>query len=57
MIRSTVATMADDMRRHGVTKHAIMLAGWALDPHIHERGYRSKLYDRTFTHGYRKGEK
>ncbi len=57
VIRSTVATMADDMRRHGVTKHAIMLAGWAFDPHIHERGYRSKLYDRTFTHGYRKGEK
>ncbi|ASS99427.1 MULTISPECIES: precorrin-4 C(11)-methyltransferase [Geobacillus] len=56
VIRSTVATMADDMRRHGVTKHAIMLAGWALDPHIHERGYRSKLYDPAFTHGYRKGE-
>ncbi|OQP07096.1 precorrin-4 C(11)-methyltransferase [Geobacillus sp. 46C-IIa] len=57
IIRSTVATLADDMRRHGVTKHAIIFAGWALDPHIHERGYRSKLYDRTFTHGYRKGEK
>ncbi|MEW5322299.1 precorrin-4 C(11)-methyltransferase [Geobacillus thermoleovorans] len=56
VIRSTVAALADDMRRHGVTKHAIILAGWALDPHIHERGYRSKLYDRTFTHGYRKGE-
>jgi len=56
VIRSTVATLAEDMRRYGVTKHAIILAGWALDPHIHGQGYRSKLYDRTFTHGYRKGE-
>lgn len=56
VVRSTVATLADDMRRHGVTKHAVIIAGRALDPHIHECGCRSKLYDRTFTHGYRKGE-
>ncbi|WP_339232961.1 precorrin-4 C(11)-methyltransferase [Geobacillus sp. FSL W8-0032] len=56
IICTTVAAMAEEMRRHRVTKHAIMLIGWALDPSVHERGYRSRLYDRTFTHGYRKGE-
>ncbi len=45
------------MRTNGIRKHAMILAGWALDPNIHEKDYRSKLYDKTFTHGFRKGVK
>ena len=46
------------MRKNGIRKHAMILAGWALDPSILEKDeYRSKLYDKTFTHGFRKGVK
>jgi precorrin-4/cobalt-precorrin-4 C11-methyltransferase len=33
----------------------MILAGWALDTNIHDKNYRSKLYDKTFTHGFRRG--
>lgn len=55
IVRSTVGTLDEDMRANGIRKHALILAGWALDPAIIERDYRSKLYDKTFTHGYRQG--
>lgn len=55
IVRSTVGTLDEDMRANGIRKHALILAGWALDPEIIERDYRSKLYDKTFTHGYRQG--
>ncbi|MBA2875909.1 precorrin-4 C(11)-methyltransferase [Thermaerobacillus caldiproteolyticus] len=57
IVRSTVGTLDEDMRTNGIRKHALILAGWALDSSIAERNYRSKLYDKTFTHGYRRGEK
>ncbi|WP_027409798.1 precorrin-4 C(11)-methyltransferase [Anoxybacteroides tepidamans] len=57
VVRSTVRTLNEDMRANGIRKHALILAGRALDPAIAERSYRSKLYDKTFTHGYRQGEK
>jgi precorrin-4/cobalt-precorrin-4 C11-methyltransferase len=55
IVRSTVGTLDEDMRANGIRKHALILAGWALDPAIIECDYRSKLYDKTFTHGYRQG--
>lgn len=56
IVRTTLANLDEDMRRNGIRSHAMILAGWALDPNIHEKDqYRSKLYDATFTHGYRKG--
>lgn len=56
IVRTTLANLDEDMRKHGIRSQAMILAGWALDPHIHEREqYRSKLYDKSFTHGYRKG--
>lgn len=56
IVRSTLKHLDEDMRQHGIRAHAMILAGWALDPHIHEKEeYRSKLYDKEFTHGYRKG--
>lgn len=56
IVRTTLAHLDEDMRRNGIRSHAMILAGWALDPNIHEKDeYRSKLYDAAFTHGYRKG--
>ncbi|KKB36770.1 precorrin-4 C(11)-methyltransferase [Bacillus thermotolerans] len=58
VVRTTLVNLDEDMKRNGIRKHAMILAGWALDPEIHERDeYRSKLYDASFTHGYRKGVK
>ena len=54
----TLVNLDEDMRKNGIRKHAMILAGWALDPKIHEKDeYRSKLYDAIFTHGFRKGVK
>lgn len=56
VVRTTLRCLDADVRRAGIRGHAMILAGWALDPALHERGaYRSKLYDKTFTHSYRKG--
>lgn len=59
ILRTTLKNLDEDMGKNGIRKHAMILAGWALDPHIHEKNeqYRSKLYDKTFTHGFRKGVK
>ncbi|AIQ67897.1 precorrin-4 C(11)-methyltransferase [Paenibacillus graminis] len=56
ILRTTVARLAADLREAGITMHAMILAGWALDPALTDRDqYRSKLYDKTFTHGCREG--
>ena len=57
IVRTTLSQLDEAMRTNGIRKHAMILAGWALDPEIHEKEYRSKLYDKTFTHGFRKGVK
>ncbi len=54
IVRTTLINLDEDMRKNGIRKHAMILAGWALDRNIHEKDYRSKLYDKTFTHGFRK---
>lgn len=56
IVRTTLANLDTAMKENGIRKHAMILAGWALDPNLYEEDkYRSKLYDETFTHGYRKG--
>lgn len=58
IVRTTLIELDEAMRVNGIRKHAMILAGWALDPNIHDKSqYRSKLYDATFTHGFRKGVK
>lgn len=58
IVRTTLVNLDEDMRKNGIRKHAMILAGWALNPNIYEKDeYRSKLYDATFTHGFRKGMK
>jgi precorrin-4/cobalt-precorrin-4 C11-methyltransferase len=56
IVRTTLEHLDRDLREAGIRMHAMILAGWALDPTLSDRDeYRSKLYDKTFTHGYRKG--
>jgi precorrin-4/cobalt-precorrin-4 C11-methyltransferase len=56
IVRSTLRNLDNDLREAGIRMHAMILAGWALDPTLVDRDeHRSKLYDKTFTHGYRKG--
>ncbi|MBP1962067.1 precorrin-4 C(11)-methyltransferase [Paenibacillus aceris] len=58
IVRTTVGGLEADMRSHGIRSHAMILAGWALDPEIHgKEEYRSKLYDKSFTHRFRRGVK
>lgn len=57
ILRTTLEHLDEEMKRNGMRKQAMILAGWALDQHIHEKDYRSKLYDKEFTHGFRKGVK
>lgn len=55
IVRTTVEKLDEAMRANGIRKQAMILAGWALDPEIHDKDYRSKLYDKSFTHGFRRG--
>lgn len=56
IVRTTLEHLDRDLREAGIRMHAMILAGWALDQAIVDRDeHRSKLYDKTFTHGYRKG--
>jgi precorrin-4/cobalt-precorrin-4 C11-methyltransferase len=55
IVRTTLEHLDEDMRTNGIRKQAMILAGWALDTNIHDKNYRSKLYDKTFTHRFRRG--
>lgn len=56
IVRTTLAHLVGAMGDAHISNHAIILAGWALDPELAARSdHRSKLYDKTFTHRYRKG--
>ncbi len=57
ILRTTLENLDEDMRVNGMRKQSMILAGWALDEHIHDKDYRSKLYDKEFTHGFRRGVK
>ncbi len=56
IVRTTLEHLVRDMGAAHISNHAMILAGWAIDPNLLEQDrHRSKLYDRTFTHRYRKG--
>ena len=52
ILRATLADIAGKMHAEGITRTAIVIVGAALARPLAEA---SKLYDRAFTHGYRKG--
>ncbi len=51
IIESTVKGLAEDLRRHGIHRHALILAGKALKTSVTEA--RSRLYDSEFSHLFR----
>ncbi|WP_025691183.1 precorrin-4 C(11)-methyltransferase [Paenibacillus zanthoxyli] len=56
IVRTTLRHLDSDLQQAGIRMHAMILAGWALGPGMVDRDeHRSKLYDKSFTHGYRKG--
>jgi precorrin-4/cobalt-precorrin-4 C11-methyltransferase len=56
IIRTTLAGFVRAMDDAHITSHAMILVGEAVDPELVERDeHRSKLYNPTFTHGYRAG--
>jgi precorrin-4/cobalt-precorrin-4 C11-methyltransferase len=52
ILRGTLADIGGQVLATGLTRTAIFMVGWALQ---RPYGRASKLYDKTFTHGYRKG--
>ena len=50
IIRCTLGELADRVREAGIKKTALILVGEFLGEH----GESSKLYDKSFSHGYRK---
>ena len=44
------------VRKEKITRQALIIIGKALDIGKHKRKYKSKLYDRNFSHGFRKNK-
>ena len=57
IVRTNVELLPQAMREHNIKSTAMILAGNALDPSRINHEQRSKLYDKEFTHGFRKGVK
>ena len=55
IVRTTLEKLENDMKLNGIHKQAMILAGWALDRNIHDKDFKSKLYDKKFTHEFREG--
>jgi len=55
MIRGTLATIADLVKASGIERQALILVGPALGAREGGLKARSKLYDQSFTHGFRAG--
>ncbi len=53
IIRGTLATIADQVIAAGISMTAIVIVGEALAA----KGHRSKLYDETFSHAFRRANK
>lgn len=53
IITGTLANIAARAEPEGIEKTAVIIVGWALS----RSGPASRLYDKKFSHGYRRGEK
>jgi precorrin-4 C11-methyltransferase len=58
LVLGALADIADKVRQAGYTKHALVLISPALDPTLKgtKRRTSSHLYDKTYTHRFRKAE-
>jgi precorrin-4 C11-methyltransferase len=59
MVVGTLADIAAKVRAAGYTRHAIIMVGPALDPALKGRAQQaaSHLYDKSYTHRFRRGVK
>jgi len=57
IVHTTVESLPEAMRENNIKSTAMILAGNALNPSRIHHEQRSKLYDKEFTHGFRKGVK
>jgi len=55
LIRGTLATIAELVRQSGIERQALIMVGPVLSAREGELKARSKLYDESFTHGFRAG--
>jgi precorrin-4/cobalt-precorrin-4 C11-methyltransferase len=53
VVRGTLSDISEKTRSAGIAKTALIVVGWALS----REGPPSKLYDRGFSHGYRRAKK
>ena len=51
IVLGTLENIAEKVKEENITKTAQILVGWFMG----DKYSRSKLYDKTFTHEYRKG--
>jgi precorrin-4/cobalt-precorrin-4 C11-methyltransferase len=57
IVRGTLATIASLAKQAGIQRQALILVGPALAAWERRLTHRSRLYDRSFTHGFRSGPK
>jgi precorrin-4/cobalt-precorrin-4 C11-methyltransferase len=54
IIHTKVENLASITRAEGITRHALIIVGKVLDVTADTLKHKSKLYDKNFSHGYRK---
>ncbi|MDO9566142.1 MAG: precorrin-4 C(11)-methyltransferase [Candidatus Desulfaltia sp.] len=54
IIRTSIGDMADRIGKENIKDHAIIIVGKFLDASVKDLKKKSKLYDRNFSHKYRK---
>jgi len=57
VIVSTIQTMAENIKAEKITSHALIIVGKVLGVKKENAVQQSKLYDKTFFHGYRNGHR
>jgi precorrin-4/cobalt-precorrin-4 C11-methyltransferase len=57
VVSGTLADIADRVKSAGIKKTALIYVGDALKASAENTGRESRLYNRTFSHGYREGDK
>ncbi len=57
IVWTTTAQLAEDVRRAGIVRTALVVVGRVLDVSLDALVHHSKLYDRHFAHGYRESER
>lgn len=57
IVRCRLADLPATLRQHGITRHALLIVGRALDPALPGDGLRSHLYREDYSHLFRRGRR